>query len=287
VAEPSWVLLELDFKMYGESPPNTVRAYFDLFDTKKERLLPAVPLEFRVGYATREAFEIWPREIKAGELPEGIQPQMFDIYALSMTRDDIPPPVPAVNGNDPTISFEKPVKLDAAECGQLAAKLTRELNAPIRVRSAWRMVMTLRREANGVVPEAGDFEKAVEFSNPVTLRTAKLPIKGQVIGPVRLEGGTKIELGSYESNFTVTKQAKFVSERTTMELELVPERCEPKFLQLSLGKPEVAFGRKSWPLKITIAEQQGRRPPWNGTIVLREKGPNGAVFRFPITGHGR
>jgi hypothetical protein len=138
------------------------------------------------------------------------------------------------------------------------------------------------------VPECGDFEKIVDFANStLSNQTSRLAIKGLITGAVKIDGAAKIDLGDYNSAVAMKKEFRLASEKADLELELVPERCSPEFVQLSLGTPEVAFGRKTWVLTATIAEQQGRRPSWNGTLVVRTKGPNPAVFRFPMTGFGR
>lgn len=284
---PTWVLLELDFKVEREEAPREVKAWFDLFDEKKERLIPA-PFDLKVTFAGREPFETWPKEINMGELPDGAEPRTFDLYLFSMTRDHFTAPSSLVEGNDPTVSLGPPAQLNLAECEQLATKLSVEMKAPVLVRSAYRQALTVRRDTPGNVPEAGEFEKFVHFANDkLSPRTTRLLIKGQVVGAVRIDGASKLELGDYKSEFAMSKEFRLMSDNPDIDLEIVKDRCEPAFVQLSLGPPEVAFGRKTWKLTASIAEQQGRRPPWTGVVIIRTKGANAATFRFPITGHGR
>lgn len=283
---PTWVLLELDFKISQEGPPRKVHGFFDLFDSKKERLIPQ-PLDFNVVYAEREAFEVWPKAIAVGDMPEGTEPRTFDIYSISMTRDSFPPPSHLMNGDDGTVSLSPHVPMTPHECETLAYRLSVELKSPVRVRSGYRQTLSVRREKPGTVPECGDFEKIVDFGHEKFPGVKnRLTLKGVVTGAVQIDGAAKIDLGDYNSAVAMTKQFRLTSEKTDLELELVPDRCGPAFVQLALGTPVVEFGRKTWPLTATIAEQQGRKN-WTGTLVVRTKGPNPAVFRFPMTGFGR
>ena len=55
---------------------------------------------------------------------------------------------------------------------------------------------------------------------------------------------------------------------------------------VALGRPEVAFGRKTWTLTAAIPGQEGRQQ-WDGTVVVRTKGANPQTFVFKMTGFGR
>ncbi|CAN5598972.1 hypothetical protein BH11PLA2_BH11PLA2_48530 [soil metagenome] len=283
---PTWVILELDFKIAVKAAPDKVSAAFDLYDAAGVKLLPQ-PSMFSVTYAAREAFETWPENIAVGELPEGSGPREFDVYAFSMTRDKIPPPFSTASGD--MVTLGTPVPLSGEECAQLASRVGVELKGPVRVRSGYRIPVTVRRQgAGGQTPEVGEFESTVELANQSLTQAAfRTTLKGTITGAVRIDGASKFELGSYASQFATKKEFKLISDRTDLELELVADRSEPKFVKLDLSKPETAFGRRTWTLTATIAEQQGRSPPWNGHVVLRTTGSNPVTFRFPMTGHGR
>ncbi len=282
---PVWVFLDLDFTVYGETPPATVTASFDVLNTKGEPLRN--PCQFHVTYAGREPFEVWPKTIAAGEFPEGLSPQTFEIFVFSMTRNLTKPVDSIVTGRDPAVSIGEPVRLTASECSQLGARLTGEMKAAVRVVSAYRYPVTVRRQAEGQSPDVGDFEKSVQFASlPLSPRTWQVTLTGLVTGPVKLDGATKIDLGKYSAERKTTHTATLVTEQLATELELLPERCEPRFVKYSLGEPKVEFGLKRWPLRLTIAEQEGRSPPWKGVVVLQTKGPNPVTYRFPVEGSG-
>ena len=94
-----------------------MEAYFDLLDQKKEKLLPA-PYKFKVKYAARLPFEILPHTLAVGELPEGIEPRLFDVYIYSMTRpfNRLPAPSSLVENADGSITVGTPVPLTEPEC---------------------------------------------------------------------------------------------------------------------------------------------------------------------------
>ena len=70
-------------------------------------------------------------------------------------------------------------------------------------------------------------------------------VKGLVTGPVHLDSGSKLDLGDYQSNYKLKKEFTVVADTPETELELVRDRCSPKFVQLELSPPRTEAVRRS------------------------------------------
>lgn len=287
-ARPTWVLIDFDFEASQEKPPTPISSSFAVVDERKELLLN-VPLIFKVKHAVREPFEIWPRQVAVGELHPGVEPRSYDVFAFSMTRmlHQLPPPAAALTEDDGTVEVGEPVPLTAQECRDLAARVGEDYGGVVQVLSAYRYPVKVRRQAEGQLASVGSFAREIHFGNNLTPKSFRTVLNGSVAGAVRLEDGTKIDLGSYDASRPFKKDFRLVADRTDIDLEIVPDRCDPKFVALSLTPPERAFGQTSWTLTATIVEQQGRRPGWRGEVVLRSRGAEPETYRIPMTGHGR
>lgn len=285
---PQYAIIELDFKISHPGAPADVTGNFELTDTKGAKLQTA-PMKLVVNYASREAYELWPPNITAGEFPEGVTPRSFDVFVYSMTRDKFPAPKTLVPDNDGTFVLGEPAPLSAEECAKLAARLSHEMKGGVRVPSGWRVPVTIRRSVPGGPPvEVGEFEREVHFAepglSPVTYRTI---IKGTMTGAVKIDGATKLELGDYQSQYGVKKEFTLVSDQLDLQLQLVPERCGPKYVQMKLSSPRSENGRRAWTLTLEIPAASGNKPPFTGAAVLKTFGAESTVYKFPVSGHGR
>jgi hypothetical protein len=113
-------------------------------------------------------------------------------------------------------------------------------------------------------------------------------VKVNVLGPISLEDGNTIDLGSFVTREGVIKQVRMYTDDPAIELELVPEKSTPKILTLSdLTKEAERNGRTTWICKLSIDPNLGGGvlPP-GSSVAVRIKG-TGQLMRIPVKGNGR
>lgn len=287
VDRPTVGLIELAFKIGAVGKPSTVSAAFDLYDSdgKKVNTQPTV---LNVMFAGREPFEVAPTLLDVGELAEGVEPKAFEVVAFSAVRDDFPPPTLGTVVPDPFLRVGPPVPLTAADRLRVAYQTSERAQYPIRVRSGYRYKIEVLRQADGKALDIGKLERELFAASPTTQTTYRVAVVGTVSGLVRLEdGAAKIDFGSYQAEYEKKKSVTLLSDQPGLELELVPEQCNPRWVTFTLGPPVRDGNRTRWPVELYIKAKDGRYPPWEGTLFLRTKGPNPTNIRIPVTGHGR
>ena len=286
----SMALIELGFEIKAIGEPTPVVVHFDVLNEKNERMITE-PLPFAVKFAGREPFEVYPRDMEAGEFPDGTNVRTHDLLVYSIVRDfdAFPPPQIVVGGNDPYVTSDKAVALTDVELDKLAFNLSNTFKYPVRIRSGYRIPINIHREAGGKSLDIGPFEKEIHVgsSQGGKDKTYRVGIKGTIYGAIRLESDNKINFERYDSDAGKKLKPRLWTERTELELEVVPELCDPKFLKVELSASEIVLNRKYWTLNVQILPKEGRRPPWDGIVYLRTKGPNPINVRIPVSGHGR
>ena len=229
------------------------------------------------------------------DLTETVAEQPYDIFCVSATRANLPPPTVNVPGADPHVTVAKPVPLNGIEL-ELASRIASSLQqpggnpSPVHFLSGYRIAGTVRRDAGDRTLDLGPYEKDLYVgAGPgiVLLKPARVRFHGNVIGAIRLEGTNKIEFATYDGNFPIKKELRLWAERKGLELEVVPELCSPSFLKLVLAKPTVEADRTYWSLAVSIPAKEGRSPPWEGYVYLRSKGEKPLNIRIQVSGHGR
>lgn len=292
---PAWAVLELGFDMKDAGAPAPRKAYFDVYDAQGQKLLPQ-PFTFTVYSGGREVQELTTTEFHVGTLTEGNPAQTFEVQCISALRDDLPPPAVAVGNNDPYVTVGPPQPLSAETLQNLSRAASAPATAgaqpppPIYYRSGYRIPITVNREAGGKPMDVGAFDKEVFVSGGpgVTLKKPlRAHVQGSVAGIIQLENVTKIDFGSYDSNFAQKKEVRLWTDKPGVELEALPEQTVPTFLKAALGPPTSAAGRTYWPLTVQIPTKEGRQPPWDGIVYLRTKGPTPVTIRVQVSGHGR
>jgi hypothetical protein len=284
-----WGLMELGFHMAGPTSLGDKKASFTLSD-EKGQLVQAGPFLFTVWCAGREVFEVPFSDFNIGELSTSLPTQTVDAYCLSTTRDNMPVPVMSVGNQDTHVKIGTPVKMTEVELARVSAEGSAKLKTPLYFRCGYRIPLTVSREADGKAMDIGTFEKEIFFAGGegvVLTKPHRAKINGTVVGLVRLEKGNSIELGTYDSNFALKRDVRLWADRKGVELELIPEKCSPSYLKLSLSKPTTEAERTYWTLSMHIPEREGRQPPWDGVITLSSKAPEVSTVRIQVTGHGR
>lgn len=287
---PTWALIELAFKIAAIGEPSAVGAFFDVYNEAGVKQQPR-PMSFSVRFAGREAFEVYPNSVEVGDFPEGGATHNFDLLAYSVVYDGLrlKAPIMSVPSDDPFLKVSLPSEITGQELKELSLVMSNRLRYPVRVQVAYKYTLTVSREANGKSMDVGRFDKTIYCAGTQGTRekTYQIPVRGTVLGSVRLEQGSKIDFGTYNATYLTKKTERIYTDVSELDVELVPELCEPKFVKVSIEQNPTVSGRKYWTLTLQIPEQEGRRPPWNGEVVLKTKGANPVRVRIPVSGHGR
>ena len=136
--------------------------------------------------------------------------------------------------------------------------------------------------------DIGATERFAEFvpsggAQPDTV--PKLTVKANILGPVALENGEKIELGAFPTKVGVEKTVRIVSDRNDIELEVV--QAEPSIIALSpLSERTTQNNRSVWSFVVKIDPNLGGgtlKP--TSVVILKIKG-TGQLVRIPIAGKG-
>jgi hypothetical protein len=289
---PAVGILALGFTAKTVGPMKTVTAVLEASAGPDERVYP---YPFQVAFTPRSAFDVNPPDFAVGDLPEGAPPRTFDVYVYSTTRKpgDLNPPVASLGGNDPMVKIGKPIPMTEAETAALARRAKDESKLILRVRSGYRVPVTILRDPPGHVADIGKFEKTLHVTVPPGTHTVQTVFRGRVTGLVQLEAdkkgqSDKIDFGTYNSAFTNNVTARIYTTNKDLELQLDPVLCTPPFVQYTLQPLTQTEGRKYWEVKAVIPPGVGRKPPWEGVLFLRAKGSDGkqAIVRLPVTGNG-
>jgi hypothetical protein len=223
-----------------------------------------------------------------GELSEGSPPKPHEILVWSATREfgeRHPPPVVRAAEEGPTVTIGPAVPFTADEMERHNALLSAEAKAPSRVLSAYRYAATPSRESNGKPADLGPFTKPIYIASTDGDR-ATVTLVGNVVGAIRLGEGKEVNFGTYEAQYAKSMRARVVSERTDLDLEVVPGETRPRFVKATLDPPTVEGGQKVWRMTMTIDANQGFIANWTGSVVLRTTGPNPITVRVPVKGSG-
>ena len=287
---PTWGILQLEIKVGGVGPADrSVLVGTQLGGG------PLVEQTFRIGLAGAAPFTVDQNVVALGDLPDGSGPRSTSVSAWSATRDlaHFPPPAVAVNTKDGLVQVGAPIPLTPPELMELES-VFRVLKQPSRVRSGYRIPLTVYRTRPANVPgegaaepEIGPFERTVQIAGPEN-STASFKITGTVTGVVTLQGATAIDLKDFNGKHGTSETFHLISDRPGVTLTLDPATT-PKFLQVKLGEP-VAFGptRKRWDLTVSVpAEACYGDFPRDAAIVLSgQSAGEGFRVRLPAKGKG-
>jgi hypothetical protein len=209
------------------------------------------------------------------------------------------PKAPGTRG-DPHIVFDAPIPMTDQECRDLGDRMSANRKnslMPLRVRGGYKYNFSLVRNVPdpakpgailqlGLGPTEHTVEMVPQYGTVDVV--PKTTIRATLLGAVSLEDGSQIDLGSFLTRDGIDKTFRLFSDQPGLELEAVPELCEPKILNLQpLSKPEVKNTRTYWTGKVKIEPNQGGGvlDP-NATLVFRIKS-TGQLVRIRITGNGR
>lgn len=302
--QPRWGVIRLNIKV-NES--KTLEATIGLV---KGNMTTPSPVMFRASVMLAEMCEVFPPKVAFGDIPDGSPPVSETVYFYSATRSPIgsgpaylPPPVAAAAKNDPFLTFSAPQPMTAAECQELAARLSTPPGGkkeggppPARVTGGYKLRVTLSRTAPdpqnpGKTREIdiGPSDRQVNIApaEGAVERVPQVLVSCRTLGPVWADGGA-VELDTFQTKAGIEKTVKLVAERAGLELEPANELNDPDYVRiLPLPAPQ-AFGAKiTWAMKVKVdpGVGGGRIRP-GSTVALRIKS-TGQIIRIPVTGNGQ
>ena len=281
--KPGWGLVRLQLKASqgGSREPKVA------FQAGVDDEVPT-KYELQLSFQVVGGFAVRPVTLDVGELPEGVPPKPFDLLVWSATRhfgERTPPPVVRPGDDDPYVRVGPVHFFTPEEIEKHNTQLSVEAKSPSRVLSAYRYPVTVLREANGKVADLGPFTKPLYVAGEDGER-ASVTIVGTVVGAIRLAEGKEINFGTYEAQYPKSLKSRMVSDRTDLDLEIVPGETRPRFLKATLDPPTVEGGQKAWRMNLSIEANQGFIANWTGSVVLRTTGPNPITVRVPVKGSG-
>ena len=286
---PTWGILQLEIKVGAVGPADrSVLVGTQLGNG------PVVEQAFRIGLAGAAPFTVDQNVVTLGDLPEGTGPRSTYVSAWSATRDldSFPPPAVAVNTKDGFVQVGTPIPLTPAELLELEAQF-RAIKQPSRVRSGYRLPITVYRTRPTTVPgegpaepEIGPFERTVQVAGP-NQSTASFKITGTVTGVVTLQGATAVDLKDFNGKHGTTETFHLISDRPGVTIALDPATT-PSFLKVKLGEP-TPFGptRKRWELTVSVPPEACYGDfPRDSAVVLSGK-LSGEAFRVRLPAKGK
>jgi hypothetical protein len=257
-------------------------------------------MPFHMALVGVNPFEVVPRSLPFGDLPQGAGPATRDFIYWSATRGPStdPPlskPTLTVGGQDPFLRVGEPVEMAPVEVERLALQLTIEgKGAPIRVRGAYRVPVTLYRHLPGkpapgapAEPDIGPYERQIGVTTAGTLYTVPIPVTANVLGLVGLVDAQVADLKQFNSHGGVERPFTLASDRADLVLRPLTDEFKPGVLKVSLSDPQPAGGtRRVWTLKVGVGPGAWSGSlPADSVVVLEAKTADGVrKVRIPVKG---
>lgn len=287
---PGWGILELNFKV--KASPMTLKAGFATLD---EANTPVDQAGFTIEYAPAVGVEVDKSAIDAGELADNTPAQTHWVtaYSPTRTRADLPDlSVRVVNpgGGDAgpfvTVGRAEPVPDD--ELTRLAAQLASASGKAARVRSAFRIPVTVAAKVGDARPEIGRLDRELWITaNVPGLEPKKVAVKASVTGAIGIAGGaTDVNLGSFKQQVGASETVVVTTDPAGAALEVVPGSARPAYVEAGLKKLPDAGSRGQWQLTVRVPPGRHAGEITDGVVVLELKGPSPQRIRIPVRGRG-
>ncbi|QDU20016.1 hypothetical protein [Urbifossiella limnaea] len=285
-------ILELNFKV-KPNPRVPLSARFATFDEAGQPLQPDDL--FSIFYAQSQPAEVDKSAIDAGELADNTQGRTHVVTVYSSTRG--PGELPGLTARvinpggappGPFVTTGPPEPVPHAELAALAADYTARAKQPVRVRSAYRIPVTVVGRVGDARPDIGRLEREVWIDTGVPgADPRKISVKAAVTGPVTIAGGaTELNLGSFKHQGGAAETVLLSTDQPDAPLVVVPGTTQPDFLDVSLKKLPEGGGRGQWQLTVRVPANRVQGELTDGLVVLELKGPNPQRIRIPVRGRG-
>jgi hypothetical protein len=293
--QPTWGVLQFGVQLAAVGPK---ALYVNVGMTAGDNAQQSMP--FQMALVGVNPFEVVPRSLPFGDLPQGAGPATRDFIYWSATRGRAtdPPlskPTLIVGGQDPFLKVGEPVELTPEQTEALAIQLTIEgKGAPVRVRGAYRVPVTLYRHLPGkpspgaaAEPDIGPYERQVGVTAAGALHTVPIPVTANILGLVGLVDAQVADLKQFNGYGGVERPFTLASDRADLVLRPLPDEFKPRVLKVSLSDPQSAGGtRRVWTLKIGVGPGEWATTlPADSVVVLEAKTADGVrKVRIPVKG---
>ncbi len=287
---PGWGILELNFKVRPN--PMTLKAGFATID---ESNLVVGQDAFTIEYAPAQGVEVDKSAIDAGELADNtpVQTHVVTMYSQTRTGDDLPDLTvrvvkPGGGEAGPFVAVGKIEPVPTDELARLAAQLASGSGKAARVRSAFRVPVTVAAKVGGTRPEIGRLDRELWITaNVPGMEPKKVAVKAAVTGAISIAGGaTDVNLGSFKQQVGASEQVVVTTEPAGAVLEVVPGSARPDYVEASLRKLPDAGVRGQWQLAVRVPPGRHQGEITDGVVVLELKGPTPQRIRIPLRGRG-
>lgn len=289
---PQWGILELTFQV-GEKPVVPLRAHFA---TQVDGTTQTGDNTFGIMFEAANGFELSRTSIDAGVLGPLSGDSEYQLIVYSNTRGpgsefgDLLPPsclVQAPAGIVDPVKFVEVTKVERIpDTGlvDVAERLASEFKRLTNVRAAYRVTIALHPKVGETRLDIGQFERTVAVTVGGVTATRQVTVKAVVRGAVWVDNDpSEIELKTFRGAVGTTEWLNLTTEKTGMELVVVPSECKPEGFEFALEKQPDRGGQGHYRLRITVPP--GRKfGQFSGVVVLEVKGPNPQRIRIPFKG---
>jgi hypothetical protein len=161
--------------------------------------------------------------------------------------------------SDP-VEVGAPIPLEEADLRRLEDKS--EAMRGLTALSGYRIPVTVRAKGkDGTQMEWGRFYRVVQLSSPdADIEPVPVQVTGEVLGDITIgsgdEGGT-INLGPFPRTHGTRRAINLETDEKSLDLELDKTRL-PKFLEVTLSKPQEGPGHRAWVLRVTVPPNAAR-----------------------------
>jgi len=286
-----WAILDLHFKVKAGSKG----ALTAVFMTESQGSKEQYPEQFEIVYAAAPPFEFDRIAIDVGELTDSSSSQTHEVLIFSSTRKPeelqkqlsfavtMPPGMSGEPG--PFVSFGALIPVPEDKLEELMVRLSQGQKMPVRVQSAFRLPVTISPKVGEAKLDIGRLERVIAATQGSD--TKQIRVSGSMRGPIYLVGAKEIGFGYFSYADAQIATVNIESERSGLDLAIVKDLTQPKFLKVDLQKQPDEGGRGAFKLKVTIPAKEQLGEIQDGVVVLEAKGPNPQRLRIPITGRGR
>lgn len=288
---PQWGVLEMNF--VPKTAPQSVHLT-TWFKTWVEGSGQVVQETFNIGYECVPPFEVDRPLIDVGDLTDASPQQTHEFLVYSSTDAEMPDltvrvMMPPGTAGDPGgfISTGRPVPVPEAEHDDLAVSLSRRLGKPVRVRSAYRVPVTVKVRDGNAKLDIGRVVRVVWITQGSEQK--QVTVLGVMRGSVYLKGMKEVSLGNFPYKKGTTATVTVVSERREADLAVAPALTRPKYLQVGLKKLPDRGGTGEYELTVKVPEREDAAigEITDGAVVLEVRGPNPQRIRIPVKGKGQ
>jgi hypothetical protein len=264
------------------------------FEARVNGTTRAIYPRFIIAFDVARPCEVWPVTVDVGRLDQFSTDKEYEFTVFSsargpgsefgdlvLTRQDLA--VHGTGGEHDTLGFlevRKLARVPEADLVETAQRLAVDRKRPARVRTAYKVNVVLHPKVGETRMDIGAFDRTVSVTAGGVVQ--QVHFKGVVRGSVWLdEDRNDIELASFKGGDGTRQEVNLVTEKTGIELSVVPSECKPDFYTYELVKQPDRDGQGRYKLVIGVkaGKQFGRV---RGDAVLELKGPTPQRIRIPV-----